>query len=131
MFINEIRKFRLNFQSFSRFCKKDVIQEGGLSKYLRVKQARISHQTMKTETDHRICKRLRQGLQININSKNLFKALNKYTCSTVGYSFGPINWSKPDRGKIATERYDTTYKCTQTTKRLMVIDERLDNQIAN
>lgn len=73
------------------------MQEGELYKYLGIKQARrIDHQTMKTELTNVFVKRVRQVLKTNLNSRNLFKALNTYACSALSYSFGIINWSKTD-----------------------------------
>ena len=66
-------------------------------KYLGMKQAqRIDHRTIKNEMTTRFFTRMRRLLKTNLNSRNLFKAINTYGVSSLTYSFGIVGWTKTD-----------------------------------
>ncbi|XP_050302196.1 uncharacterized protein LOC126740283 [Anthonomus grandis grandis] len=75
----------------------EAMGEHEIYKYLGMKQSQtIEQQTMKCELTNEFVKKVRQVLRTNLNSKNIFKALNSYACSALSYSFGVINWSRTD-----------------------------------
>ncbi|KAL1493695.1 hypothetical protein ABEB36_009390 [Hypothenemus hampei] len=66
-------------------------------KYLGVKQTqRIVHGAMKAELTEEFRRRIRLLTKTKLNSKNLFKAINTFAVSVLGYSFGIIKWSNTD-----------------------------------
>lgn len=126
----------------------EAMEAGEVYKYLGVKQARkIDHQAMKKELTTKFIKKVRRVLHTHLNSKNLFKALNTYACSTLGYSFGIIDWSKTDietlQRKVRTlltkaHKHHPRSAVERTTlprhlggRGLMDIGKQLDRQITN
>ena len=65
-------------------------------KYLGMKQAqRIDHRTLRNEMTT-FFTRMRRLLKTNLNSRNLFKAINTYGVSSLTYYFGIVRWTKTD-----------------------------------
>ncbi|XP_050514746.1 uncharacterized protein LOC126889989 [Diabrotica virgifera virgifera] len=126
----------------------EAMGDNDMYKYLGVKQARkIDHKQMKTEITTEFIRRVKQLLRSQLNSKNLFKALNTYACSALSYSFGIVKWTKTDienlQRKVRThltkaQKHHPKSAVERTTlprylggRGLMDIGEQLDKQIAN